>query len=90
VCAGDREFEVLIYNYLSGRCRQIELKFQFSFVFCIRRKQIITKVVHTFLCIGRYVFVNTRFIEVGLISHRQIYLNLVLPSVNYVSLHTKL
>jgi hypothetical protein len=41
-----------------------------------------------FLCIGYCIFIATLFVEMRLILHRQIYLNLVL-SVNYVSLHIK-
>jgi hypothetical protein len=67
---------------------QIDLKFEFNFELCIRRKEIVNySHVHVYfyrlLCLAR-------FIEMGLISHWRIYQNLVLPSVNYISLHTKL
>jgi hypothetical protein len=43
-----------------------------------------------FLCIGCYVFVTTRFVDMELVSHRDIYLHLVLPFVKNVSLHIQL
>jgi hypothetical protein len=39
--------------------------------------------------IDDYICITTRFIEISLVWHQQIDLNLMLLSLNYVSLHTK-
>jgi hypothetical protein len=68
---------------------QIELKFQFGFEFFIPRMEIINY-SHTHIYLCRQLYFHYYAVYRNVTPHWQIYLNPVLPSVNYVSLNIQL